>query len=165
MKVENIMARTAVDCRPMTSLADAARLMFDGDFGFLPATENGKLVGVVTDRDICIGTATMPRPACRIPVTAVMSREPFTCRAEDELTDALATMATHRVRRLPVVDDAGRLQGVLSINDVIQELHGQGDVAEGPDVTEVVATLKSIGHHRDLPSQTTPDRGASVASA
>lgn len=152
MKVENIMARTTVSCLPNTSLAEAARLMWNGDFGFLPAVEDGKLVGVVTDRDICIGTASIQRAAAEIPVSAVMAREPIACRPTDTLSKALKTMAKHQVRRLPVVDANQSLQGILSMNDIIQEMHEQGAAPDGPAIEEVVGALKSIGKHRTLPA-------------
>jgi len=152
VKVESIMARTSVSCRPDASLADAAKLMWDGDFGFLPAVDQGKLVGIVTDRDICIGSASMPAPATEIPVAAVMAKEPIVCRPEDDLSDALQKMARHQVRRLPVVDKAQGLQGVLSMNDVIQEMHEPGAAADGPALEDVFATLKSIGKHRCIPA-------------
>jgi len=152
VKVESIMARTSVSCRPDASLADAAKLMWDGDFGFLPAVDEGKLVGVVTDRDICIGSASMAVPVTEIPVTAVMSREPVVCRSEDDLSDALQMMAKHQVRRLPVVNKKQELQGVLSMNDVIQEMHEPGAAADGPAIEDVFEALKSIGKHRGIPA-------------
>lgn len=154
MKVESIMARSTVTCPPSASLAEAAKLMWDGDFGFLPAVEDDKLVGIVTDRDICIGTASLERPSSKIPVSAVMATKPIACRPQDSLSCALKMMAKHQVRRLPVIDNKDRLQGVLSMNDVIQEMHEQGAAADGPALDEVVGALKSIGKHRGIPAVT-----------
>jgi CBS domain-containing protein len=156
MKVESIMARSTVTCRPGASLAEAAKLMWDGDFGFLPAVEDGKLVGVVTDRDICIGSASMARPATQIPVSAIMARTPIVCSPDEELKAALKKMSTHQLRRLPVVDAKHKLQGVLSMNDIIQEMHQPGAAADGPVLEEVFTALKSIGKRRGIPAVTTP---------
>ena len=156
MRVENIMSQATLTCRPTDTLTHAAKLMWDGDLGFLPAIQGGKVVGVITDRDICFGAATHEEPASRIPVADVMSRRHYTCLPEDDLKTALQLMATYRIRRLPVVDDAGKLRGVLSLNDVIQELKATGGVKDAPGPKDVLATLKSIGKHRNLPAASAP---------
>jgi len=152
MKVENLMTQATVTCHPETTLAEAAKLMWDGDFGFLPAVENGALAGVVTDRDICIGAATHPRAASQIAVREVMTGRHFTCAPDDDLEEALATMSTHCVRRLPVVDEFGEMRGIISMNDIIQEARASRGATDGPTFKDVVSTLKRIGQHRDLPT-------------
>jgi CBS domain-containing protein len=99
------------------ALRDAARIMREGDFGSMPVVDEGRLVGVLTDRDIVVrGVAEGLDPTvCR--VGDVASREPVTVAPDQDLDEAMELMAHHRVRRLPVVSD-GRLVGVISQADV-----------------------------------------------
>ncbi len=152
MRVENLMTQATVTCRPDTTLAEAAKLMWDGDVGFLPTLRDGKLIGVVTDRDICMATAMHRRPACEIAINEVTTGRHFTCAPDDDLSEAMKVMSTRQVRRLPVVDQFGKLHGILSMNDVIQEAKATRGATDSPTYKEVVATMKLIGAHRDLPS-------------
>ena len=99
------------------ALRDAARIMREGDFGSMPVVDEGRLVGVLTDRDIVVrGVAEGLDPTvCR--VGDVASRDPVTVTPDQDLDEAMELMAHHRVRRLPVVSD-GRLVGVISQADV-----------------------------------------------
>jgi CBS domain-containing protein len=99
------------------ALRDAAGIMREGDFGSMPVVDEGRLVGVLTDRDIVVrGVAEGLDPTvCR--VGDVASRDPVTVTPDQDLDEAMELMAHHRVRRLPVVSD-GRLVGVISQADV-----------------------------------------------
>ncbi|HEX3290122.1 MAG TPA: CBS domain-containing protein [Gaiella sp.] len=99
------------------ALRDAARIMREGDFGSMPVVDEGRLVGVLTDRDIVVrGVAEGLDPTvCR--VGDVASRDPVTVAPDQDLDEAMELMAHHRVRRLPVVS-GGRLVGVISQADV-----------------------------------------------
>jgi CBS domain-containing protein len=99
------------------ALRDAARIMREGDFGSMPVVDEGRLVGVLTDRDIVVrGVAEGLDPTvCR--VGDVASRDLVTVAPDQDLDEAMELMAHHRVRRLPVVSD-GRLVGVISQADV-----------------------------------------------
>jgi len=118
MWVRDVMTRDPKTCGPETTLQDAASLMRDAGCGFLPVLDRGRMIGVLTDRDICIGLAERDRPASEIPVSDVMSWRAYFCNPNDRVSHALETMAVKQVRRLPVKDDEGRLCGVLSIDDV-----------------------------------------------
>jgi CBS-domain-containing membrane protein len=99
--------------------------MWNRNCGILPVVNNeSKVIGVITDRDICIALGTRNRLAGEITVNEVFTRRLFACKPEDDIRMALATMAQERVRRLPVVDDEGKLFGILSMDDVV--LHAQG---------------------------------------
>jgi CBS domain-containing protein len=130
------------------TLAAAAGLMWDTDCGMLPVVENGALVRVLTDRDICIALATRPARAAAMKVGEVAGRTVWTCGPDEDPHVALAAMKTHRVRRLPVIDAGGHLVGVISLNDLV--------LAAGPAAPvrsdEVVDTLKGIcAHHLPAP--------------
>lgn len=105
---------------------------------------------MITDRDICIATATKHRTASAIAVRELVSGKLHFCLPEDDLTTALLLMQTEQVRRLPVVNARGILQGILSINDVIlyaeKSLHGKKKTALS--YAEVLKTLKGICAHR-----------------
>jgi CBS domain-containing protein len=149
MKVRDLMTANVDCCDPTTSLTDAAMAMWRRDCGVVPVVQGKKLVGVITDRDICIATATRHEPPEQIPVGQVMRSEVFTCRPEEDVHDALDTMREHRVRRLPVVDALESIVGMLSLNDVIRRAEPVGKKNRmGVPSEEVLETLKAIGAPR-----------------
>lgn len=141
MKVRDIMTEPPVTCTPEASLAVAARLMREADYGTLPVIDTrGQLAGIVTDRDICLAMAGTKRNALHVAVHEVMTRKVFSALIDDDVRSALATMKGARVRRLPVCDEFGRLQGMLSIEDiVVRGLEGNGIAA-----SEVIAALRAM---------------------
>ena len=149
MKVQEVMTRTARACAPDADLATAAMILWDHDCGVAPVVDAaGKVVGVITDRDICMAAATKLRSPAEITVGEVISGRAHTCRPEDDLSAALQTMRAERVRRLPVVDDEGTLQGILSINDlVLRAGEGAGGKATGLTDGEVMGTLRAVCAH------------------
>lgn len=154
MKVRNIMSSDVAACGPDTSLAAAAGLMWQYDCGVIPVIDNNqKVVGVITDRDICMAAAMKNRIASEIAVGEVMSGEVFACSPDDEVDQALATMQRRQVLRLPVVNQDGALQGILSMNDIVLRAEeGRGSQSDGISYAEVVHTRKVIGEHRDSAS-------------
>jgi CBS domain-containing protein len=102
---------------------------------------DGKLSGMITDRDICVAIATRGQTADRISVSDVTAGETYTCAPDDDASVALHTMKSQRVRRLPVVDGKGQLKGILSLNDVLTH-------AGAASPTEIVSTMASICEHR-----------------
>jgi CBS domain-containing protein len=119
------MVRDAMTANPRTaspaqSLADAAQIMKSEDVGSVPVVEDGRLVGMLTDRDIAIRAVAEGVDAQPLNVGDVASREPVTVEPGQDLDEALALMARHQVRRLPVVDD-GQLVGILAQADVAIE--------------------------------------------
>jgi|SRR5579871_4280462 len=146
MRVEDVMTRDVSSCNPRTSAAAAAELMWTRDCGVLPVLEDsGRVVGVVTDRDLFIALGTQNRNASEIPVGAVMHREPSLCAPDDDVRKALKTMAQQRVHRLPVVDKSGELKGILSMNDVVLQAKAE---ANGVFKDDVIRTLRAICEHR-----------------
>jgi CBS domain-containing protein len=142
MKVQEIMTRDVKTCRPETNLAEAVKLMWERDCGVLPVVRSdGKVFGMITDRDICVALATRGQTADRIEVRDVTAGKACTCGLDDEAIVALQTMKSQRVRRLPVVDADGRLMGILSLNDVVTHTGAASS-------TEIVSTMASICEHR-----------------
>ena len=119
MKVKELMTTDVKRCSPDTNLAAAAKIMWEGDCGAVPVTdERDRVVGVITDRDICIAAATRPHTEGEIPVRDVLSKTLYTCAPTDDVRSALETMKARKVRRLPVVEPGGRLAGLVSIHDI-----------------------------------------------
>lgn len=121
MKVEFFMTKDPRTCTAEDALAAAARIMWEHDCGCVPVVAgpgSRRLVGVVTDRDVCMAAYTQGRPLWEIPVRAAMSSEVWTCHPDDTLKDAVRVMRHRQVRRLPVVDGQGHLLGLLSLTDV-----------------------------------------------
>jgi CBS domain-containing protein len=142
MKVREMMTVDVRTCRPETNLAEAVRDMWEGDCGALPVVnDEGRVTGVITDRDICIAVATQGQSADRIAVREVAQGHAHTCLPDDDAAVALRTMKTHKIRRLPVVDAEGHVRGMLSLNDVVTH-------AGAATPTEMVSTLASICEHR-----------------
>lgn len=119
MKVKDVMTPDVKYCNLSTNLAAVAKIMWEGDCGAIPVTDSvGKVVGLITDRDICIAGATRARTEGEIPVQDVISKAVFTCAPGDDLRSALETMRMQKVRRLPVIDASGRLAGIVSLHDI-----------------------------------------------
>jgi CBS domain-containing protein len=141
MKVKEIHTSDVKSVRPDANLAHAAVIMWDNDCGVVPVVEReGQLIGIISDRDICIALGTRAQRAGEVNVQDAMSRNVRTCRPTDEVDTALETMADERVRRLPVVDEKGILRGILSINDVLNHL----DDRTAPSRNKVLNVLKVI---------------------
>jgi CBS domain-containing protein len=120
MKVTDVMAKPPAYCSPHTNLAAAVEILWRQNCGILPIVDfSEKVVGVVTDRDICVALGTQNRLPSDMTVSEVASGKVITCKPDDDLSGALATMAQGKVRRLPVIDAGGKLQGILSIDDVV----------------------------------------------
>lgn len=155
MKVQEIMTSQVESCRPETNLAEAAKTMWDNDCGALPVVdETGKVISLITDRDICIAVATQGRLAVEIVVGEVITGDIYACEPDDEIEVALKTMRQEKVRRLPVVKSDGTLGGILSMNDVVLCAEAdKGNQRQGLSYTDVMKTLKAICAHRSA----TPD--------
>jgi CBS domain-containing protein len=122
MKVKDLMTTDVKRCSPDTNLAAAAKIMWEGDCGAVPVTdERGHVIGVITDRDICIAAATRPSTEGEIAVRDVISKAAYTCAPSDDVRAALDTMKARKVRRLPVVEQGGRLVGIVSIHDIAEQ--------------------------------------------
>jgi len=142
MKVKDIMTVEPATASRSTTLAAAAPMLLGADCGILPIIDGGKLVGVVTDRDLYVALATRNKPASQLTVGEVTTGQVSACGPDDDVQSALQTMASKRVRRLPVTAD-GALVGIISMNDLVLAAGAGKDLRND----EVVATLKAICTH------------------
>ena len=148
MKVQDIMTANVETCSPDSDLGAAATAMWKRDCGSVPVVDNErKVVGMITDRDICMAVATRNKLASEIKVGEVISGKVYACAPDDDVRDALETMQSAQMRRLPVVDADGVLYGILSINDVV--LHSKkGRSKKHVSHRDAMATLKILSEHR-----------------
>jgi CBS domain-containing protein len=129
--VQEAMTPNPTAITPDTTVQEAARLMKTEDVGSLPIVEDGRLTAVVTDRDLAIRVLAEGRGADTV-VRDVASQDLVTIDPQQSLDEAARLMAEHQVRRLPVVEEDGRLVGVLAQADVAQSGHDAltGEVVE-----------------------------------
>lgn len=146
MKVMDVMVRTPATCRAETDIGSAVEKMWTRNCGILPiVNELNEVTGVITDRDVCIALGTRNRLPGEIAVGEVATGKLFACRPGEDVRSALETMATHQVRRLPVVNSRGQLEGVLSMDDII--LHSEiatGEKSAELPLDAVASTLQRI---------------------
>jgi CBS domain-containing protein len=142
MNVKEVMCREVRTVRMVDRLDAAARVMWEHDCGIVPVVDgNQAVVGVVTDRDVCMAGYTQGRPLGDITVTAVMARGVRTCRPDEPLHAALATMQQHQLHRLPVVDARGVVVGMLAMNDLIRLAQSRPAAVEAAQVLKALATI------------------------
>ena len=148
MRTLELMTKPAISCNGSDSLNTAAGLMWDHDIGAVPITnDQGKLIGILTDRDICMATYTQGRPLHAIPVSQVMSKEVFSCSGGDTVEAAERLMADKQIRRVPIVDGEGRPMGMLSLNDIARRAASPKQRSAGGE-HEVVETLAAVSRPR-----------------
>ena len=149
MKVREVMTPNPKAIWLTESLADAAQLMWQNDCGVLPIIKDGqKVIGMITDRDICMGAAINDRKPSSISVEEIMTGEVYAVQVDDDIDQALQTMQEHRVRRLPVINSAGELEGILSMNDIVLKTKSaDGQATEEINYGAVVKTYASISQH------------------
>jgi CBS-domain-containing membrane protein len=124
MKVEQLMTRNVQTCRAEDRLDQAAQIMWEHDCGVVPVVGGdgaARVVGMLTDRDICMAAYTQGRSLGDIPVGSAMSRQVCSLRPSDAIGVALKVMETNQVRRVPVVDQEDQVVGLLSIADLGRE--------------------------------------------
>lgn len=147
MKVKDVMTADARAIWITESLAEAAKTMWENDCGILPIIKDGrKVVGMITDRDICMATAIRDRNPSSISVEEVMNSTVYAAQPEEEVEHALQTMREHRIRRLPVLNPEGELQGIVSMNDIVLMAKGNGKKPR-IDYGDVVKTYQAICEH------------------
>jgi CBS domain-containing protein len=138
MKIRDIMHKGVASVAPETPLPALARKMRDMDIGALPVVEEGKVVGMVTDRDIAVRAVPEGADVAVLRAGDVMSRDVLCCREGEEAHWALAAMELRKVRRMPVLSDAGELVGMVGLGDIA--------AAHRPDL--VAEVVKAVAVHR-----------------
>jgi CBS domain-containing protein len=130
--VREVMTSNPCSIDAGKSVAYAAKMMRDEDVGMAPIVEGDRLVGVLTDRDIAVRVVAEGLDPERVKVSEMASRDVVTLDRDQDLDEALRLMARHQVRRLPIVEEDGRLVGVVAQADVAQEADERrtGEVVE-----------------------------------
>lgn len=139
MKVQDVMTESVGFIGLDDDLTKAARIMWEMDCGVVPVldAENG-VVGMITDRDICIAAATRDRKTSQIKASEMIFREVVGCFADDDLKDVLRKMRKQKIKRLPVLDQNKELAGIVSLSDTLLK-------AKKRSVRKLVfSTLKAI---------------------
>ena len=130
--IRDVMTKDAHALDGGASVIEAARLMRDEDAGIVPVVEGEKLVGTVTDRDIAVRVVAEGKSPESVTVGEIASRELVTIDPQQELSEALRLMARHQVRRLPVVEEDGKLVGIVAQADIARNASDAqtGDLVE-----------------------------------
>ena len=165
MKVANLMTKDVACCRTDEPLSAAAERMWTRDCGVLPVMDgNGKVLGMVTDRDICMSAWMNGAPPQALTVATAMSRSLHSCNPDDSLEKAEQLMRSNQIRRVPVIDSKGELCGILSLADIVRQADrnqnqpvGKSGQRDGAAAAEVTSTLANIVRPH-------PDTGANVQS-
>jgi CBS domain-containing protein len=143
MLVAELMTRNTTSVRADQTLADAAQLMWDTDCGALPVVDGPRVIGMITDRDICMATWSRGAPPSALSVTDAMSQNLAFCSANDSIARAEAIMESNQVRRLPVLDAEHNLKGILSLADIARATERAKIVPDGAG-NGLAATLAGI---------------------
>ena len=132
MKAQDIMSKNPATVTPSTRIRQAARLMKEQDIGIVPVVEEGgnakRLVGLLTDRDIAIRLVAEGRDPDTVEVGELMSGNPKTARADDDVSRVMDLMGREQVRRVPIVDERGSLVGIVAQADVALEAKNENKV-------------------------------------
>lgn len=153
MLVNQIMSQPVASCHVGDTLEQAARLMWEKDCGAIPVLdESGRVIAMLTDRDICMAAYTQGKPLSGISVRSSMSKELFSCQPLDSVTAVEQLMREHQIRRIPVLDMEGLPVGVLSLNDVaLAAAHqhpGAPGSTNGISLASTAETLAALCAHR-----------------
>jgi CBS domain-containing protein len=150
MKVREVMTKKVSFCGPEQTLEEAAFLMRKQNCGFLPVVgDGGNVIGVLTDRDMCIALGTRNKRPSELRVWDVMSHKLFTCMAGDDVHSALKMLRGAKVRRLPVIDRDGSLVGVLSMDDIVEKAK-EHSLTTDISYEDVENTYKTVRGRPDL---------------
>ncbi|HJQ69393.1 MAG TPA: CBS domain-containing protein [Blastocatellia bacterium] len=130
MRCADIMTKDVTICSPQTVIRDVADKLDDDGVGSLPVVENGRVVGIITDRDIVCRVLADGRDSRTTPAAEAMSDEVITCTPDESVVEAIHKMGEHQIRRIPVCDTNGRLRGIIAMADVALEAENDRDIAQ-----------------------------------
>lgn len=151
MKIKELSFQKPFTITRSDNLDLAANLMWEHDLGALPvANENDQVIGMITDRDIAMAAFIQGKRLIDVLVESAMSKSAIACNRDDDLSDALELMQKHQVRRIPILDNAQKLIGILSLNDVV--LAYKSRPKKDLKAELVADTLAEICKHRPHPT-------------
>ncbi|HSD90400.1 MAG TPA: CBS domain-containing protein [Kofleriaceae bacterium] len=148
MRAEDLMSHPPITCHVNDTLSIAAQLMWNNDCGSVEVTnDEGKLVGMITDRDICMCALTQGRPLDELLVNTAMAKHVVSARTNATIAELEQLMAEHRVRRIPVVDADGKPIGMVSLHDLaIESVQPDSSMKNG--AAKVAHTLAAVSQPR-----------------
>jgi len=117
-KVSDVMTKNPQTLTSDSTVADAAKLMWNGNFGCVPIEENDRLIGVITDRDITTQVTAQDKDPNTVTVKEVMSQKVLYCNENDTLEEILLNLGEQQIHRLPVMNDSKRLVGEIALADI-----------------------------------------------
>ncbi len=129
LRASEIMTKSVRTATREMSLREVAVMMREGDMGAVPVVDSGKLIGIVTDRDIVVRAVAEGKTADTT-VGEVMTAELFTVAPDDFVFEAIRLMGDKQIRRIPVVDADGKLAGIIAMADIALESEDEREIAE-----------------------------------
>jgi len=147
VKVKDLMATDVKFCATHNTLNTAAQNMWDNDIGCVPVVDKDhRVVGMLTDRDVCMAAYIQGVPLTGSLVTSAMSKQVFSCAPDDDIASAEKLMREKQVRRLPVTDAEGRLAGIISLNDIAREGEREAELKKAREVSdaEIARVMASV---------------------
>lgn len=143
MKVSEVMTTEVMVCKPTDTLSDAAAMMRDLNVGICPVVQDDRLIGVITDRDITVRAIAQGIDPNTYHVKDFMTPSPIVIEPDVNVEDAAEMMMMHQVRRLPVVDERGKLVGIVSLGDLAVDVDEPEMIAETlEEISEPVRSKK-----------------------
>jgi CBS domain-containing protein len=130
LRCSDIMTKDVTACAPTTPVREVADKMDDDNVGVIPVVENGRLVGLITDRDIVCRVLAEGRDTHSTPASEAMSDNIVTCMPDDSIHEAIRKMGEHQIRRIPVCDMNGRLRGIIAMADLALEAENDRELAQ-----------------------------------
>lgn len=132
MQIREVMNTDIQTVSPDALITDVAKMMKDGDFGVVPVCRQTDVIGMVTDRDIVVRAVAVARDIANCRVQDVMTTEEVvSCKETDDVEDVARLMSERQVRRIVVLDDAGKLTGIVSLGDLARESEHKAGQALG----------------------------------
>jgi CBS domain-containing protein len=148
MKIKHVMTKDPSCCLASESAQHAACIMRDEHAGIVPVIDNEqsrKIIGVVTDRDLCMNVVADGRDPREVPVEQCMTTKVVTCSSDDSLERVTELMRENQIRRLPVIDGEGQLTGIVALADIVERTKIK--------TTQSHETLKQISAPTEAPSK------------
>ena len=151
MRIQDVMSHPPITCPKDSTLDHAARLMWEFDCGVIPVVDDdGRLAGIITDRDICMAAYTQGRPLAAIPISTAMASHVVASRASEPVEQVEQLMRDNQIRRLPVVDHDGRPVGMVSMNDLARLAARAKKSAVDRDLVKTMAAVCQPRGHAEV---------------
>ncbi|MBI3649809.1 MAG: CBS domain-containing protein [Acidobacteria bacterium] len=128
VRCRDIMTKDVTTCTPESNIREVAEKMEDDNVGSIPVVENGRLAGLITDRDIVCRVLAEGKNTRSTTVREAMTEDLISCTPDESVLEAIRKMGEHQIRRLPICDPNGRLRGILALGDLALEAEHDYDL-------------------------------------